>query len=110
MKSKKKLKTKFACIASFACICRGRHAGIASVEKYRDRQGQTGTDRDRQGQTGTDKDKQGQAWTDRDRKGNVPACPCLSLFVPALFLHVPALSPLVPACPCAVPAIDWHNW
>ena len=43
-------------------FCRGRHEGIANVEKYRDRQGQTRTDRDIQGQ-----DNQGQAWTDSDK-------------------------------------------
>ena len=48
-------------------ICRGRHEGIANVETYRDRQGQTGTDKDTQRQTGTDKDKQGQAGTSRDK-------------------------------------------
>ena len=81
---KKKLKTWFACIGTVAFtrkvnvtmfilmknvifICRGRHEGIANVETYRNRQGQTRTDRDRQGQTGTDKDKQGQAWADRDK-------------------------------------------
>ena len=60
-------------------ICRGRQEGIANVETYRDRQGQTRTDRDGQGQTGIDRD-----------------CPCLSMLVPAY----PCLSLLVPACPC----------
>ena len=44
-------------------ICRGRHEGIANVEKYRDRQGQTGTERDRQGQSRTSRDKHGQTGT-----------------------------------------------
>ena len=48
-------------------ICRGRHEGIANVETYRDRQGQTGTDRDRQGQAGTNMDRQGQTGTSRDK-------------------------------------------
>ena len=91
-------------------VCRGRHEGIANVETYRERQGHTGPDRDRQGQTRISRNKHGQTGTSRGRKWNVPACPCLSLFVPALFLLVPALSLIVPACPCFVPGIDWHNW
>ena len=47
-------------------ICRGRHEGIANVETYKDRQGQTRGDRDRQGQTRTSRDKHGQTGTDRD--------------------------------------------
>ena len=40
-------------------ICKGRHEGIANVETYRDRQGQTRTDRDGQGRTGKDRERQG---------------------------------------------------
>ena len=114
-------------------ICRGRHEGIANVETYSDRQGQTRTDRDMQGQkktsrdiqgqTRTDRDIQGQTRTSRDKRGqtgtsmekqgqkrNDPVCPCL---VPSLSLLVPAclcVSLLVSVCPWAVPGIDWHNW
>ena len=66
-KVKKELETRFACIETvpFAreihvtkfilmktviFIGRGRHEGIASVDTYRDIQGQTGTDKDKQGQ------------------------------------------------------------
>ena len=49
-------------------ICRGRYAGIANIETYRDRQGQTGTNRDKQGQTRTDKDRQGQTGTVKDKQ------------------------------------------
>ena len=59
-KVKKKLEIGFACIGTVAfaskvpmCIlmktvifiCRGRNAGKANIETYRDIQGQTGTDR-----------------------------------------------------------------
>ena len=101
---KKKLKTRFACIrtVTFArnvnvtmfrlmktviFICQGRYEGIANIETYRDRQGQTRTDRDRQGQAGRSMDRQGPAGTERE-------CPCLSL--------------LAPACPCLVPACSLH--
>ena len=47
-------------------ICRGRHEGIANVETYRDRQGQTGTDRDRQGHASSSRDKHRQTGTSRD--------------------------------------------
>ena len=123
---KKKLKTRFACIRkvpfarnvdvtmfrlmkTFIFICRGRHEGTSNVETYRDRQGQTGTDKARQGHTGTDKDKKGQAWTDRDKQGQAGTerkCPCLSLLVSVC----PCLSLLVPACSWPVLGIDWHNW
>ena len=80
------MKTRFACIGTVAFarkvnvtmsilmktvifIYKGRHEGIANVETYRDRQGQTRTYRDRQGQTGPDRDRQGQTGTDRDRQG-----------------------------------------
>ena len=83
-KVKKKVKTWFACIGTVAFarkvnvtmfilmktgifICRGRHEGIANVETYRDRQGQTMTDRDKQGQTRTSRDKHGQTESDRDK-------------------------------------------
>ena len=49
--------TMFIPMKTFIYIFRGRHEGITNVETYRDRQGQTGTD----------KDKQYQAWTDRDK-------------------------------------------
>ena len=96
----------FILIKTVIFICRGRHKGIANVETYRDRQGQTGTYRDRQGQAGTSMERQRQVGTSRDRKGMslfVPACPCLSLSCPCLYL-------LVPACPWAVPGIGWHTW
>ena len=57
--------TMFILMKTVIFICRGRHEGIANVETYRDRQGQTRTDRDRQGQTGTDRDRQGQTGTER---------------------------------------------
>ena len=57
--------TMFILMKTVIFIFRGRHAGIANVKTYRDRQGETGTDKDRQLRTGTDKAKQGPAWTDR---------------------------------------------
>ena len=89
--------TRFILMKTVIFICMGRHEVIAHVETYRDRQGQTKTDRDIQGQTRTSRDKHGQTGTSREKqgqKGNLPVCPCLSLFIPALSL-------LVPACP-------WH--
>ena len=59
--------TMFILMKTVIFICRGRHEGIANVETYRDRQGQTRTDRDRQGQTRTSRDKHGQTGTDRDK-------------------------------------------
>ena len=127
MKSKEEVKIRFACIGTVAFvrkplmktvifICMGRHVGIANVETYMGRQGQTGIDRDKQGQTETDRDRQGQAGTIRDHQGQmgtsrdmkglslfvsvcpclVPACPCLSLLCPCLSLLVPALSLALP--------------
>ena len=61
--------TMFILMKSIIFICRGRLEGIANVETYRDRQGQTRTDRDGQGWTGTDRDRLGQTGTDRDRQG-----------------------------------------
>ena len=106
MKSEEEVKTRFACIGTVAFarkvnvimfilmktvifICRGRHAGIANVETYRDRQGQTRTSRQKLGHTGTSRDKHG------NTKGLsllVPVCSCLSLPCPCLSLPVPALS------------------
>ena len=133
-KKNKEVKIRFPCIGTVACqskvnimfmftfilmktvifICRGRNAGRADVEAYRDKQGQTRTHRDRQGQARKDRERHGQTWTNRDRqgrtgtgrdkqgqagkKGTVPVCPCLSLFVPTLSL-------LVLACPCLVPGM-----
>ena len=85
--------TMFILVKTVIFICRGRHEGIANVETYMDRQGQTMTDRDIRGQkrtsrdrqTGTSRDKQGQ-------KGNVPVCPCLVPASPCLSLLVPGLS------------------
>ena len=88
--------TIFILMKTVIFICRGRHEDIENVKIYRERQGQTRTDRDILGQIRTSRDKHGQTGTSRDKqgqKGNVPVCPCLSLFVPALSL-------LVPACPC----------
>ena len=59
--------TMFILMKTVIFICKARHAGIANVETYRDRQGQTGTDRDRQGQTRTSRDRQGQTGTDMDK-------------------------------------------
>ena len=59
--------TMFILMKIVIFICRGRHEGIANVETYKDRQGQTRTDRDRQGQTRTSRDKHGQTGTDRDK-------------------------------------------
>ena len=71
--------TMFIMMKTVIFICRGRNAGIANVQTYRDRQGQTGTNKDREGQkltdkdkhgrTGPDRDRQGQTWTDMDRQG-----------------------------------------
>ena len=65
---------------------------ITNVETYRNRQGQTGTDKDKQGQAWMDRDRQGQVGTSRDKKWMFlfvfvfpcldPACPCLSLLCP----------------------------
>ena len=105
--------TMFIMMKTVVIIWRGRNAGIANVETYRDRQGQTGTDKDRPGQTWTDKDKQGHTGTDRDRQGQARTgkdrqgqagtergCPSLSLFFPVcpcLVPDCPCLSLLVPA-------------
>ena len=53
-------------------ICRGRNAGLADVETYRDQQDkkeQTGTHRDRKGETKRGRNRQGQTGTYRDRQG-----------------------------------------
>ena len=60
--------TMFILMKTVIFICRGRNAGIANIETYRDRQGQTGTNRDKQGQTRTDKDRQGQTGTVKDKQ------------------------------------------
>ena len=59
--------TMFLMMKTVMFICRGRHEGIANVETYMDRQGQTRTNRDRQGQTRTSRDKHGETGTDRDK-------------------------------------------
>ena len=59
--------TMFILMKAVIFICRGRHEGIANLETYRERQGQTRTDRDRQGQTRTSRDKHAQTGTDRDK-------------------------------------------
>ena len=78
------------------------NAGIANIDTYRDRKGQTGktqTKKERQGQTGTEGDHQG-------RKG-------LSLLGPVspfMSLPCPCLSNVFPACPSPVPGVDCQNW
>ena len=57
----------FTLMKTVIFICRGRPAGIANVETYRERQGQTRTNRNRQGHTRTSRDKQGETGTDRDK-------------------------------------------
>ena len=106
---KRKLKTRFACIGTVQWLLKGNsywwrllyssacwpHEGIANIETYRDRQGQTRKDRGRQRQAGTSRDRQGWTGSCRDKqgqKGIVPACPCFSLLFPAFSLLVPALS------------------
>ena len=67
---------------------------IAKLEMYKERQGQTGTDRDRQGQARTSIDRQEQLGTSRDGKEMsllVPVCRCLVHACPAFSLLVPAL-------------------
>ena len=49
--------TMFIPMKTVIFIFRGRYEGIANVETYRDKQGQTGTDNE----------KQSQAWTHRDK-------------------------------------------
>ena len=61
--------TMLILIKTIMFICRGRHEGVANLETYRDRQGQTGTDKEKQGQAGANRDNCG-------LKGNVPLCPC----------------------------------
>ena len=105
--------TMFILMKNVIFICRGRHEGIANVDTYRDRQGQTATYRDRQGQAGTSMNRQGQVGTSRDIKRMSlfhPPCPCLSLPCPSLSLFHPAcpclslpcpsLSLFHPDCPC----------
>ena len=49
--------TMFILMKTVILICRVRHKGIANVETYRDRQGQTRTNKDKHGQTGTHREK-----------------------------------------------------
>ena len=98
--ARKVIVTIFILIKTGLFIYRGQHEG----SKHRDIQGQTGTDKDRQGQTETSWNKHAQTGIDRDKQGQkeiVPACPFLSLLVPALSL-------LVPACPCLSLRCPWH--
>ena len=59
--------TMFILMKTVIFICMGRYEGIANLETYRDRQGQTRTDRDRQGRTGKDRDRQRQKRTSQKK-------------------------------------------
>ena len=59
--------TMFILMKTGIFICRGRHEGIENVETYRERHGQTGTDKERQGHTRISRNKHGQTGTDRDK-------------------------------------------
>ena len=52
------VKSLFILMKTVIFICRGRNAGIANAETYRDKQGHTRTNRDRQGKTRTCRDRQ----------------------------------------------------